>query len=261
MLARTIHLFLLPVCLVLAVGVTSCGNADSGRAEGLSTDTQQEQQSGSVSEDANSGSFEGAVAAGIDEGLSEYQRYLTSETRCSGEEAELAAKVGFSRYHDWKSHRDRGVAAPLNSFAESGQAFEYLYKELTCRDPLVAYRYGNLLRHNKKLESAVEIMESSLPGIRDHYPDLEWVVSGSLGQAYVPLGKQDEAIAHYFNVVRLNPRDAGTRLNLAHQLYYRGDYADSRRHVEKARALNLSQYGEEVADSLLTKLDDTGGDH
>ena len=158
----------------------------------------------------------------------EFLIYLRSPSMCKGEEAERAAQIAIGRWHEWKFATDRSQEPPAKAFADAGQAFAHLYNELRCRDGLMMYRYGNLLRLNESFESAIRIMEASIPGIREHYPGGEKTVESSLGQACVSAGRHDDAIAHYRRVLQLDPQDAGNRFNLANQLFHKGDLVGAR---------------------------------
>ena len=183
----------------------------------------------------------------------EFISYLRSPTVCKGGEQEQAAQVAIGRWHEWKYATDYGQEPPGKAFGDAGQAFAYLYNELQCRDGLMMYRYGNMLRHNESYESAISVMEASLPGIREHYPGVEKTVESSLGQACVAAGRHDDAIEHYRRVLQLDPQDAGNRLNLANQLFHQGDTAGAREQAEKALELPLSEYGQTVAVDLIKK--------
>lgn len=195
-----------------------------------------------------------AMADTYDQERAMYER---SPTRCVEKTKQSAAEHGLRRYHDWKQAVDSGITPPEGAFGEAGQAFEYLYKQVGCRDALMVYRYGNLLRHNKDYDTAIELMQSSLDGVREHYPSLEATVEGALGRACVAAGLRHDAIEHYRRVLMLDPDDAGVHLNLANQLYHDGQLQLARRYTERAIALPLSDYGRSVADDLLAK---TGSD-
>lgn len=195
--------------------------------------------------------------AGADElttlASTEYLAYLRSPSRCKGGEADHAAQAGIGRWHEWKYAIDHGQEPPAKAFADAGLAFAHLYNELRCRDGLMVYRYGNLLRLNESYESGIRILESSLERIRANYPGLEKTVESTLGQACVAAGRHDDAIKHYRRVLELDLHDGGARLDLANQLFHQGDKAGAREQAEKALEEPLSEHGQQIAVELIKK--------
>lgn len=184
----------------------------------------------------------------------EWTAYLKSPTKCKGAYADDAMKVALSSFNEWRQAYNSHKTPPANAFRDAGQSLKYLYSDLQCRDGLVAYRYGNILRLNNKPADGIRVMKSALQDIQKYYPGHLRFTLSSLGQASVTLGLAEDAITYYKAVLQVAPSDSNSRLNLANQLFYQKRYLEAREEIAMAQKYGLSDYGKEVAQKLLNKM-------
>ncbi|GEM_PF-2417993 len=178
-------------------------------------------------------------------GAGEFELYTSAGARCSAEHGQQAAKVAFEKYQVWKRARDQGRKAPPGAFRDAGQAFDYLVRS-GCKDGLVLYRYGNLLRHKRQYDKAIKVIEQSLPDLSENY-------SSHLSSAYYVLGycstkteHYDDAIKYYRLSIQHDPEEVDSRINLATRLYWKGRHdqaAEAANYVLQSKTLKVSRWG------------------
>lgn len=100
----------------------------------------------------------------------EIAAYEDSATRCKGEYVDEAFRTGEEKFNAWRAAISRGIEPPEGAFADAGMAFAHLYEKLGCRDGLVAIRYGNMLRLDRKEAKAIEVLAAAETAVRANYP-------------------------------------------------------------------------------------------
>ena len=153
--------------------------------------------------------------------------------------------VAFKKYHAWKQARDHGRKAPKGAFRDAGQAFEYLVRS-GCTDGLVLYRYGNLLRHDRRCDEAIRIIRQSLFDLSENYPSYLATAYHVLGYCSTKSEHYDDAIKYYRLAIQHDPDDVDSRINLATRLYWNKQYdpaSEAANYVLQARTPKVSRWG------------------
>lgn len=185
----------------------------------------------------------------------EYSLYQNQGSRC-GEKNDYIVKEALQNYDQWKTARENGYKAPPKTFRTAGQQFEYLYKN-DCDDGLVLYRYGNMMRHNKKCIKSISILLESIKDLKTNYPSYISTAYYALGMCSTTMEKYDDSIKYYRKAIQYNPDDVNSHINLAHRLYYKGSVEES---LEQCNYVlhNLSeltsQYGKNICKGIIDKI-------
>jgi tetratricopeptide (TPR) repeat protein len=156
-----------------------------------------------------------------DHARGEYDLYLKAGARCKGAHAKRAARVAFEKYANWKEAYDEGLDPPPRAFQDAGQAFQYLVKN-GCKDGLILYRYGNLLRHNKKCKKAIEYITMGIDDLRENYPGYMNPAYYAMAYCSTNLGNYDDSIRYYNEAIKHDPNDVNSRINLCRRYYWAG---------------------------------------
>lgn len=186
---------------------------------------------------------------------SEYSLYQSQGSRC-GEKNDYIVKEALRNYEQWKTARENGYKAPPKTFRTAGQQFEYLYKN-GCDDGLVLYRYGNMMRHNKKCNISISILLESIKDLKINYPSYMSSAYYVLGMCSTTMEKYDDSIEYYRKAIQYNPDEVDSHINLAHRLYYKGSINEA---LEKCNYVlhNLSeltsQYGKNRCKGIIDKI-------
>ena len=188
------------------------------------------------------------AACSSKDGTDEYALYRQAGARC-GPALDEPVRVGFERWAAWSNSKEKGA------FRDAGMTFEHLYKS-GCRDGLVVYRYGNLMRLKDRCEQAIAMIGSSLPDLEAQYGDRELnYAHAGIAQCSTSLGRHDDAIRHYRMALEHDANDVNSMLNLATRYYWKKDCGNATAMIARAEAnRNLNSYGRKVADDLRTKL-------
>ena len=172
----------------------------------------------------------------------EYDLYLKAGARCKGTHAVQAAKVAFEKYAQWKEARDKGGDPPPGAFQDAGQAFGYLVKN-GCKDGLILYRYGNMLRHHHECEKAIANIKRSIEDVEKHYPTYMNFVYFAMAYCSTNLRRYEDAIRYYKQAIEYDPRDVNSRINLCRRYYWNGQ----RREAYEAAKYVLEKLGDQTS--------------
>jgi len=186
----------------------------------------------------------------------EYALYQEQGSRC-GETNDYIVKEALENYDQWKKARDNGYQAPPNTFRTAGQQFEYLQKN-GCRDGLILYRFGNILRHNHKYDRAISILLTSIDDLKVNYPSYVSWAYYSLGMCSTSIKQFDNAIKYYRQAINHDPNDIDSHINLAHRLYYKEDFTEALEqcnYILKNFSGSISSYGKNICKDIIRKIE------
>jgi tetratricopeptide (TPR) repeat protein len=102
-------------------------------------------------------------------------------------------------------------------------------------DSYIAYEnLAQALRERGELDDALALYARALPLAPAGSPGYEAVIHNSMGLAYTQKGNTAEAIAHFTDAVRLNPRFVEPQINLANALAASGRAVEAIPHYRRA---------------------------
>lgn len=176
--------------------------------------------------------------------------YKHSAVQCKGQYADRAVHVAFTKYYAWKTHG----ASDQHTFRDAAEAFEYLYKDLGCRNPLIVYRYANMLRHVDRWRKTIEVMRPYLKELAQlSVPHYAWGMF-IIGLSYNSLGKPRKAIRYYHALVKMAPKWVSPRLNMVANLNKTGHHQAAMHQARRAlHSQYISAYGRSVARGIIEK--------
>jgi tetratricopeptide (TPR) repeat protein/DNA-binding winged helix-turn-helix (wHTH) protein len=116
---------------------------------------------------------------------------------------------------------DRGNLAPVDDLMARSSKFSYTSRGARTSLRYITYIRGSISRKRGQTEAALEDFRATLR----HRPPI-WATDAyedCLGNAFLELGRFDEAIGEYERVLRLNPRYPLARFHLAQALEKKGE--------------------------------------